>query len=193
MSVLGATLLVHLLVAAVLSQMGFEARSGAEASRIELAVRLVAPEATRSVPPPASMIAPPPLDTSLVLDLPVVAYAAAATPALAPIPDRPTAGPQVGPVELAGELAVACPERQPPRYPPEARRRRQQGTVVLQVALDAAGQVTDVAVVSSSGSRALDDAGADAIRHWRCQPAESDGHTVRSVATQALEFVLERR
>jgi protein TonB len=191
--VLGAAVIVHLLVATALSRMGFELRSGAEASEAELAVRLVAPEATHPVPPPIPMTAPPPTDTSLVIDLPVVTSAVATSPAEAPIPNRSIAAPQAGPVELASELAVACPERQPPRYPPDARRRRQQGTVVLRVALDSTGQVSDVSVVSSSGSRVLDDAGVEAIRHWRCIPAERDGHPVGAIATQALEFVLERR
>ena len=62
-----------------------------------------------------------------------------------------------------------------PRYPFSARRRGQEGRVVLRVEVDPAGRAADVSVAHSSGVSALDRAAADAVRRWRFQPARRGG------------------
>lgn len=149
--------------------------------------------APTSIPPPPEL--PPPELVPVMLDLPIVTGPPSVirvSPAANP-PARATTEPAAGPVALRSELAVACPERSAPRYPVEAKRRREQGTVSLRVELDEAGRVADVTVIGSSGSRALDDAAVAAVRGWRCNAALRDGRPVRAVATQALDFVIERR
>ncbi|MBS0380506.1 MAG: TonB family protein [Proteobacteria bacterium] len=96
-------------------------------------------------------------------------------------------------VAASPELATLCPQRNPPEYPPAARREREQGEVRLRVELDDHGRIEHVSVVSSSGSRRLDEAARLAVETWRCRPAERDGHGVRSIALQTLAFVLEHR
>jgi protein TonB len=96
-------------------------------------------------------------------------------------------------MSLSSELAVACPERTPPVYPPMARRLGETGKVVLRVELDETGRVSTAQVVTSSGSNRLDAAALAAVRTWRCQPAQRDGQPVRSVATQPFNFTLEGR
>lgn len=160
-----------------------------------LAVLVQQPENAMPAEIPRPPDLPPPEMVPVQLDLPVVEGPAsvmrAAPPVIAPV--RAAVEATTGPVALSTELIVACPERVAPRYPAEAKRRREQGTVVLRVELDEAGRVAEVTVLKPSGSRALDDAGASAVRGWRCNPAERDGRAVRAVATQALDFVLERR
>jgi protein TonB len=127
-------------------------------------------EAVEPLPPPAPEIAPSPPEP----------------PALPPAPPKPA-----GPVTLASELALACPERMPPSYPPLARRLGETGNVVLRVEMDETGRVSAAQVLTSSGSSRLDAAALAAVRTWRCQPAQRDGQAVRSVATQPFKFTLE--
>lgn len=98
-----------------------------------------------------------------------------------------------GPQTLAGQLELQCPERSPPRYPVSSRRQREQGEVRMRVEIDELGRIASVSIVQSSGSPRLDDAARDAIRTWRCQPAQRDGRPVPAVALQTMAFVLDRR
>lgn len=109
-------------------------------------------------------------------------------------PSAPTASQAPAPAAaevLGPQLAVQCPQRTPPRYPAQAKRQREQGEVRLRVELDESGRVVSVTVIGSSGSPRLDEAARTAIQSWRCQPAQQDGHPVRAVALQSLDFVLE--
>lgn len=94
---------------------------------------------------------------------------------------------------LGTELFIQCPERTPPRYPLLAKRQREQGEVRLRVELDENGRIDRVTIVSSSGFPRLDEAARTAIKSWRCRPARHEGHPVRAVAMQSLEFVLDGR
>jgi protein TonB len=95
--------------------------------------------------------------------------------------------------QLADELAVYCPQRTLPTYPPQSRRLREQGEVTLRVELDEDGQVRAATVVRSSGSVRLDESAHDAVMTWRCTGARRDGRPVRAVAIQTLAFVLKLR
>ena len=70
-------------------------------------------------------------------------------------------------------------------YPPEARRRGVQGTVIVIVTVDARGRVIDVKVSKSSGSRLLDDA---AIRLMYDARFHAPG--VESKAKAPVNFIL---
>ena len=139
-------------------------------------------EAVEPLPPPEPVVEPPP----------VVAAPAPVQALLPPAPPAPPPKP-AGPVTLASELAVSCPERRPPVYPPMSRRLGETGKVVLRVELDETGRVSTAQVASSSGSTRLDAAALAAVRSWRCNPAQRDGQAVRSVATQPFNFTLEGR
>lgn len=120
-----------------------------------------------------------------VVDEPPAPRAVNASPAPAPA--------QAATENLGTELLVQCPQRTPPRYPPQAKRQREQGEVRLRVELDENGRIDRVTIVSSSGSPRLDEAARTAIESWRCRPAQREGHPVRAVAMQSLAFVLDRR
>ncbi|HUP06483.1 MAG TPA: TonB family protein [Caldimonas sp.] len=145
---------------------------------------------------------PAPVPVRLVAPLPAVLVDAPAVqlpvfdqrPAESAVVHTAPKGPAQAATEtLATELAVQCPERAPPRYPPLAKRQREQGEVRLRVELDESGRIDRIAIVSSSGSPRLDEAARTAIESWRCRPAQHDGRPVRAVALQSLAFVLERR
>ena len=186
---------MHIALLAVLWRASSLPWQAARADDPIVAVLLRTPDTDppRAIPRPVDL--PPAPIIPVLLDLPVVEGPPSpirVAPA-APAPVAPAAEPTAGPLALGSDLAIGCPDRQVPRYPADARRRREQGTVTLRVELAESGRVAQVTVAKSSGSRALDDAAVDAIRAWRCSPAERDGRPVRAIATQALDFVLERR
>jgi TonB family protein len=81
----------------------------------------------------------------------------------------------------------------PPRYPPDALRRRIEGTVLLKVEVRPAGDTGAVDVARSSGHRSLDEAAVEAVRKWRFRPAtDAAGAVVQtsSVVTLPVEFVI---
>ena len=155
-----------------------EERKPQERPAPPIAVRLTAPSVTLMTPdvPPIEIV-PEPIRPPATESAPAVQVASRST----------------GPETLAGQLELQCPERHPPRYPPTSRREREQGEVRMKVEIDELGRIESVAIVESSGSARLDDAARDAIRSWRCQPAEREGRPVKAVALQTMAFVLEHR
>lgn len=129
----------------------------------------------------------------LAAQAPVVSAAEPVAPPPPPAPAVVEAPPPrpAGPVALAGELSVSCPERTPPRYPPQSRRFGEEGKVVLRVELDAQGGVSVAQIATASGFARLDEAALAAVKTWRCTPALRDGHPVRAVALQPFVFMLQ--
>ncbi len=106
---------------------------------------------------------------------PATPRAAPGAPSGAVVPPRPLVG-------LVGNA--------PPRYPPLALRRREQGRVVLRVTVSPAGGVIAVAVAQSSGSDLLDSAAMAAVRNWRFAPATRAGVPVEGFAEAPINFRL---
>ena len=80
--------------------------------------------------------------------------------------------------------------RPPPSYPEVARRLGQEGVVLLIIRVSAAGSVTGVEVVESSGFRLLDRAALDAVRKWRFRPATENGFPVAGTFEHPIRFRL---
>ncbi len=78
----------------------------------------------------------------------------------------------------------------PPAYPEMARRRGQQGRVVLHVNVSAEGMPVTVAVVETSGFASLDAAAMSAVQRWRFMPATRAGTAVPAVAEVPVRFRL---
>lgn len=78
------------------------------------------------------------------------------------------------------------PRLTPPRYSPEMSRRGLEGTVMLDLEIDACGQVLEATVGTSSGEPALDKAALDAAREWILPAGERakavDGHVRRELS-----------
>ena len=78
---------------------------------------------------------------------------------------------------------------QPP-YPPQARRRRQQGLVVLDVTVSAQGRATTISIKQSSSYELLDDAALQAIRFWEFEPARIGAVGMESKIEVPIRFKL---
>lgn len=88
---------------------------------------------------------------------------------------------------------IAYAEAPPPRYPPRALRRGQEGEVLLRVLVDAEGRVQAVTIERSSGHRLLDDsARQQVLTRWRFRPAERGGHAIAAYALVPIVFSLPR-
>ena len=78
-----------------------------------------------------------------------------------------------------------------PAYPDAARRRGEQGRVMLRVNVSADGRPVSVTPLQSSGFPRLDDAAVAAVRQWRFEPAERNGKPVEGAADVPILFRLE--
>ena len=146
----------------------------------------VAPPATRALPSPRART-----------------RRAAAAPTTAPAPTTTlSAAPEPAPATTPlaeGTLVAMGPGVAPPRrvsgqalsYPPDARRRRQEGTVTVSMIVTETGEPVDLRILASAG-RILDDAALQAVRTWRFEPARKDGVRVRVRWVASHRFVLER-
>lgn len=75
-----------------------------------------------------------------------------------------------------------------PPYPIEAARQDQQGTVILDVTINAQGQVIKVVIERSSGYRILDMAAEKAAHDWKFNPGIKDGKPVGGVVRVPVNF-----
>jgi len=78
-----------------------------------------------------------------------------------------------------------------PEYPPLARRRGEQGRVLLRVTVSATGEAAVVAVSESSGYELLDQSALRAVKTWRFVPAKFNNHAVVAEVTVPVRFTLE--
>jgi len=76
-----------------------------------------------------------------------------------------------------------------PEYPPEALRDRIEGTVGLELTIDAAGQVAASQVTQSAG-HGFDDAALAAVKSWTFEPARRGGTPIPSSVELAVPFRL---
>jgi protein TonB len=119
-------------------------------------------------PPPPIVVAPPPSKPA-----PIVAPAAPPAPmSVDNLEDRMIAG-------------------NPPRYPMESRRKKEQGTVVLRLVIGTDGRVEEVSIAQSSGFDRLDQAALQAARSWRWQPMTRGGQPVQVRGVMSIPFVLK--
>lgn len=80
-----------------------------------------------------------------------------------------------------------------PVYPAQARRRQQQGTVWVEVRLDARGQQVALAVLRSSRVPSLDQAALAAVKKWQFLPEEHNGVGVPSRVQIPIEFAIKAK
>lgn len=151
------------------------------------------PDETGSPPPLEVAVEPEPVEPEPVEppadplawpaeQMPVAPIAPATTP-----PDRAVAhvavdwlapvlskGPRANEAEAAAVDASPVPgANEPPRYPWVAWRRGIEGTVVVELRIDASGAVTDASIARSSGNALLDEAAREQLATWRFTPARS--------------------
>ncbi|WP_261347357.1 energy transducer TonB [Cognatiluteimonas sedimenti] len=101
--------------------------------------------------------------------------------------------PPPAPAATIADRTVPQPLSSPaPRYPRDAQRRGETGTVLLRVHVGPDGKPYSVDLVQGSGSRALDRAASDAVRRWRFRPAVRNGEAVAGAVQVPITFNLQR-
>ncbi|PPU34238.1 energy transducer TonB [Xanthomonas arboricola] len=124
----------------------------------------------------------------------LVETAPPAPPAPTPLPENAVTGaPGAAPANAAAAAGGDRPvpmqgQMPPPRYPSAALRRGDAGDVVVRVDVDAAGNPGGVTLVQRSGSRDLDRAAMEAVRHWRFHPAQRNGQPIAGSLDIPFEF-----
>lgn len=173
-----------------------------EGREVASAPPLVAPVALESAPVP---VAPPqvaavaemaPVGSAAQAGVLPVAGGSGANPAGAsgggaPATSVPMAAPgSSGAAPAAQALVLAHPlyrVNPEPEYPPLARRRGLEGTVVLEALVTPAGTVGGLLVHQSSGHALLDEAALQAVKGWRFEPGR------RGAAVAAMSVLVPVR
>jgi protein TonB len=163
------------------------------------------PLEVRSAEPPAPVV---PIAEPL---LPVPAQSKPIQPASAPVEVAPVAGSSL-PASAHGDgssakagLDVTTVVGKPgvrskpnylknlePQYPLLARRRGQEGLVVVTVKVTVEGRVANVALKESSGFPLLDDAALEAVREGEFEPARIGSRAVETEIEVPVRFKLSR-
>ena len=78
-----------------------------------------------------------------------------------------------------------------PEYPRLARRMGEQGRVLLNVFVNAAGQAEKVEIRTSSGYASLDQAARNAVQKWKFVPARKGDQPIGAWVVVPISFVLE--
>lgn len=76
-----------------------------------------------------------------------------------------------------------------PEYSDEARNARYQGIVMLSVTIGLDGTMQDIRVKRAIGL-GLDEKAIEAVKQWKCQPAQQNGQVIPYAATVQIEFRL---
>jgi protein TonB len=168
-----------------------EVRREAPAEKPQKVAAELRSAAPRTLAPPPTRAAPRPVE--------VAAAPAALAPAAAPA--RDTHARAVAAAPLA--QATAAPRREvfrskprfltpprPPIYPAQAKRRNQQGVVLVEVRLDEYGKLVELKLLRSSGVASLDRSALDAVAGWSFRAEIEDGQTVPSRVHIPIEFAI---
>jgi periplasmic protein TonB len=164
---------------------------------IPVALRFV--EQAESPPqwePPRVSVVTPAVATQ-VPQMPLIDIPVAQAPAerAITIPVQPPA-PASATAERSTPRLVSAVEyvRQPiPRYPPQSRRLREQGVVVLRVEIDEQGTACSIEIETSSGHARLDEAAREAVARAAFRPYMEGGTPRRALVLIPIEFSLNRR
>lgn len=139
-----------------------------------------------TVPPPEINIQTPPQQTPMRVIASAHPVQTVVAPPAPPAPAPVKALPSPTPPE-----AIASTHTQPP-YPVVARRIGVEGTVLLNITVNADGSVQDVSIAKSSGNGDLDQAAVEWVKgHWRYKPATRNGQPVTAESEAQVVFNLK--
>ncbi|MCC6646182.1 MAG: TonB family protein [Polyangiaceae bacterium] len=103
---------------------------------------------------------------------------------------RPTDPPADAPKKPAGLLPPVLKDFVDAPYPEEAKKQGKEGNVVLQLDIDADGNVTQATVIGPAGS-GFDEAAVAAARRFKFSPATRDGRAIASRINYRYAFTLK--
>jgi protein TonB len=148
--------------------------------------------APKPEPAPASpsVAAPPAVEAPAPEPPPLLTAPSAghAPEVAAPQPEPPRPAPVTPPVYNAAYLS-----NPPPPYPVAARRRGQEGVVLLSVLVSEAGLPKEIKLARSSGAPVLDEAALEAVKGWKFVPARQGERSVAAWVEVPIRFRLENR
>jgi protein TonB len=176
---LGLVILLHIvLVYALVTGLAFRA---VELVRAPIETKIITPTEqpqTQPPPPPPTFQPPPPAfvpPPEVHIAAPPAAAQSNAITAVTPV-KPPVAAPPPPHVPVSVQPRVDAAQSRAPEYPPISRRLGEQGTVVLQVLVDAKGRATDAKLIQSSGFPRLDQAALAGVKvGYRFVPGTLDG------------------
>lgn len=185
----------HVGVIAVM--MNVHSRSAIEVESLPVAVRLIPESAARTPWQPPKVTPVVPVVTNQAPDMPLIEMPVEQSPSDTAITQPAVTAVRPPTAQQAGDVAklVAAVEylREPePRYPPQSRKLREQGLVVLRVLIDEQGTACDVSVERSSGHERLDRAAREAVARAEFRPFFEDGIAQRAQVLIPIEFSLRR-
>lgn len=91
-----------------------------------------------------------------------------------------------------GETRAIRPLRMdPPDYPRDAYRRRQEGYVVVEFTINAQGETENIDVIEAQPRGAFDAEARRAVARWTFEPAMRDGRAISQRIRHTLEFTLK--
>lgn len=99
--------------------------------------------------------------------------------------------PKPEPVYVAPSVGANYLHNPAPDYPQMARRKGEQGRVLIKVLVTSQGDASNVTLERSSGSTYLDDAAIKAVKNWKFVPARSNNEAVSGYVTVPINFSLE--
>jgi protein TonB len=115
--------------------------------------------------------------------VPIETTSIASTPVTAPVGDGGPVG-ETRQLDYDGALKL--------RYPAASLRQREQGRVLLNVLVDANGNVQRIEIARSSGHSNLDAAAREAVQRAHFKPVLRDGKAVQAWGVVPIEFRLDR-
>lgn len=94
------------------------------------------------------------------------------------------------------DIAVQPPKiirHRTPRYPSVAKRNGVEGVTQIKILIDSKGNVENVIIAKSSGSKLLDNSAIKAVKKWKFIPAKNkDGHVIRCYASMPIVFRIKK-
>jgi len=147
-------------------------------------------ERTAETPEPPHPTKPVKEATQLAA-LPGADHVARPTVEDAPAADAASSGGAPGASGGGTEGAAPQADNPAPAYPFAARKRGQEGRVVLSVEVLPTGDAGAISIERSSGVASLDRAAAEAVRRWRFRPARHGGSPVRATVHVPIRFALK--
>ena len=145
--------------------------------------------------PQVSVVTPQPIVDAPelpLIELPTDAPPAARAITIPAAPPPPAAAPKEDRSVPKLVSAVEYVREPAPRYPPQSRRLREQGLVVLRVVIDERGTASSIEIETSSGHARLDDAAREAVSRAAFRPYVEDGEPRRALVLIPIEFALNR-
>jgi periplasmic protein TonB len=168
---LGITIALHVVFALGFMQMQTREHVEEQAAPIMASLLEEAPPADEPppnyTPPPMNVTYSVPTPDPVVMDTEIVTTTAITATPMSDAPASTATPPMVDNVEYVSAS--------PPVYPRESQRRREHGTVLLRVLVDAAGRPAQIQIERSSGFERLDDAARDAVAKFLFRPYEVNG------------------